>query len=106
MATAVASYPVAGLRCKVGAIHLLATGGVTAVVAFVLCWLGSFLPSPAQRTPISPPVNTAPVNSLAALAESGLWSLLFGGLVGAAYAFFYNATAGWSADGRAASTEH
>jgi hypothetical protein len=106
MATAVASYPVAGLRCKVGAIHLLATGGVTAVVAFVLCWLGSFLPFSSSTHAYITPGNTAPVNSLAALAESGLWSLLFGGLVGAAYAFFYNATAGWSADGRAASTEH
>lgn len=73
--------------------RLLVAGGVTAAVVFVLCWAGSFIPfSSPTHAYISLFTNTD-VSSGRALAEGTLWSLLFGALVGAAFALIYNATA-------------
>ena len=93
MATSIADEPVVTVSRTVGVIRLLVTGAVTTVVAFVLCWLGTFVPFSSPTHAYITLFTTAPVNSVAALTEGGLWSLLFGGLVGALFAVVYNATA-------------
>ena len=73
--------------------RLLVSGAATALAAFVLCWLGTFVPFSSPTHGYITLFTTAPANSASALAEGGLWSLLFGGLVGGLFALIYNATA-------------
>lgn len=72
--------------------RLLITGGVTATVVFVLCWVGTFIPfSSPTHAYIGLFTNADPSSGLA-FAEGTCWSFLFGALVGAAFALIYNAT--------------
>jgi hypothetical protein len=73
--------------------RLLFAGGVTATVVFVLCWIGTIIPLSSPTHAYIGLFTTADINSGQALAEGTLWSLLFGALVGAAFALIYNATA-------------
>ena len=73
--------------------RLLVAGAATALVTFLLCWIGTFVPFSSPTHAYVGLFTTAPLNSVGALAEGGLWSLLFGGLVGGLFAFVYNATA-------------
>jgi hypothetical protein len=73
--------------------RLLFAGGVTAGVVFVLCWIGTFIPFSSPTHAYIGLFTNADTNSGQALAEGTLWSLLFGVLVGAAFALIYNATA-------------
>ena len=93
MATAIGAETSATVHRAVGILHLVATGAVTAALVFVLCWLGTFVPFSSPTHAYIALFTAAPVNSIGALVEGGLWSLLFGGLVGALFALVYNATA-------------
>ena len=74
-------------------VRLAMTGGVTAGLVFVLCWLGTFVPfSSATHAYITLFTNAA-IGSGVALVEGTWWSLLFGALLGAVFALGYNATA-------------
>jgi hypothetical protein len=77
----------------ISVIRLLIAVGATAVVVFVLCWIGTFIPFSSPTHAYIRLFTTAEVNSIAALAEGTLWSLLFGALVGASFAIIFNATA-------------
>jgi hypothetical protein len=72
---------------------LLIAGGATAAIVFVLCWVGTFIPFSSPTHAYIGLFTNADVSSVQALAEGTCWSLLFGALVGAAFALIYNATA-------------
>ena len=74
-------------------LRLAATGGATAAVVFLLCWLGTFLPFTSPTHAYITLFTNAPIDSGLALAQGLCWSLLFGLLVGAIFALVYNATA-------------
>ena len=78
---------------RLSVLRLLITGAVTAAAVFVLCWIGTFIPFSSPTHAYIGVFTNAEVNSGRALAEGSLWSLLFGGLVGALFAVVYNATA-------------
>jgi hypothetical protein len=73
--------------------RLLITGGATAAVVFVLCWVGTFITFSSPTHAYIGLFTNADISSGQALAEGTLWSLLFGALVGAVFALIYNATA-------------
>lgn len=73
--------------------RLLITGGVTAAVVFVLCWVGTFITFSSPTHAYIGLFTNADISSGQALAEGTLWSLLFGALGGAVFALVYNATA-------------
>lgn len=73
--------------------RLIITGGVTAAVVFVLCWIGTFVPFSSPTHAYISLFTNADISSGQALVEGTCWSLLFGALVGAAFALIYNTTA-------------
>ena len=73
--------------------RLVVAGGVTAAVIFVLCWLGTFVPFSSPTHAYITLFTNAELRSGLALAQGTCWSLLFGALVGAAFALIYNAPA-------------
>ena len=77
----------------VSVMRLIIAGGFTAAVVFVLCWAGTFVPFSSPTHAYLSLFTNADLSSGRALAEGTLWSLLFGALVGAAFALIYNATA-------------
>ena len=71
--------------------HLLITGAATAVVIFVVCWLGTLVPrANPSHVYIGLFTNFEAGTSLA-LIDGSVWSLLFGGLTAALFAVVYNA---------------
>ena len=93
-----ATAPTAPLReavvgHNVSVTRLLITGGATAEVVFVLCWVGTFITFSSPTHAYIGLFTNAEISSGQALAEGTLWSLLFGGLVGVVFALIYNATA-------------
>ena len=74
-------------------VQLLVTGGLTASIVFLLCWLGAFLPFSSPTHAYIGLFTTAEYTSEQALAEGFCWSLLFGGIAGAIFALIYNLTA-------------
>jgi len=73
--------------------RLAISGGVTAAVIFVLCWLGTFVPFSSPTHAYITLFTNADISSGLALAEGTCWSLLFGALVGLVFALIYDATA-------------
>jgi hypothetical protein len=78
----------------VGVLRLSATIGVAAGLIFVLCWLGTFIPFSSPTHAYIGLFTNAETQSLGALVEGGLWSLLFGSLSGGLVATLYNFFAG------------
>ena len=73
--------------------RLIVTGGLTAAMAFVLCWIGTFIPFSSPTHAYISLFTRAEMSSAEALVEGTIWSLLFGALVGGLFALIYNATA-------------
>lgn len=73
--------------------RMLVSGGVTAALVFVLCWAGTFIPFSSPTHAYISLFTRADMNSVQALAEGTLWSLLFGAMTAALFALIYNATA-------------
>jgi hypothetical protein len=73
-------------------VRLLVTGGLTASIVFLLCWIGAFLPYSSPTHAYIGLFTSAEYTSERALSEGFCWSLLFGGLVGAVFALIYNLT--------------
>lgn len=78
---------------NVSVTRLLVSGGFTAAIVFVLCWLGTFAPFSNPTHAYISLFTAADISSLRALCEGMLWSILFGGLVSGVFALVYNATA-------------
>ena len=72
--------------------RMIVTGGATAAIAFVLCWIGTFIPFASPTHAYVSLFTPADISSVDALMEGTLWSLLFGALVGGLFALIYNAT--------------
>jgi len=76
---------------KLSTIRLTLTGAVTLAVLFILCWLGAVAWSGGVLSHMFIALfTTAPVASLAAMAQGLCGSLVFGGLSGATLALAYN----------------
>ena len=73
-------------------VRLMVTGGLTASIVFLLCWVGAFIPYSSPTHAYIGLFTTAAYSSEQALAEGFCWSLLFGGVVGAVFALIYNLT--------------
>lgn len=77
-----------------GVLRLAATLGAASLLIFVLCWLGTYIASANLPHAFIGLFTTAGPQSLQALAEGGLWALLFGIVTGGVLAAFYNLFAG------------
>lgn len=78
-------------RPKAGINHFAATGALTALAFFALCWAAAALGIPASHLFVSL-FTAAPAASLEALWTGGICALVAGGLAGALIAIFYNLT--------------
>lgn len=76
----------------VSVVRLSSSAGVSAAAVFVLCWLGTYVPFSSPTHAYISLFTRADIGSGLALIEGTFWSLLFGALVGAVFALFYNAT--------------
>lgn len=79
---------------QAGPLRLAATLGAASLLIFVLCWLGTFIASANLAHAYIGLFTTADAQSVRALAEGSLWSLLFGIVTGGMIAAFYNLFAG------------
>lgn len=79
---------------RIGVIRLGVTTGLSAIVIFILCWLGTLLPFSSPTHAYITLFTPAPVGSIQALFEGACWSLLFGLLTGLVFATIYNMCAG------------
>lgn len=75
---------------RIGVRRLAATGGVGATLVFVVCWLGTFIPFSSPTHAYIGLFTPADMQSVTALLEGTLWSLLFGAFVGSVIAILYN----------------
>ena len=92
MATATHDLSVSTFR-KLSVARLAATGALTGLVFYVLCWVGAALLLGNASHMYVQLFTTAQVSSGAALVEGSVWSIIFGLIAGALIAFFYNAFA-------------
>ena len=75
---------------RVDLIRCAVTGGLVAVLLFVLCWIGTFIPFSSPTHAYIGLFTTAPMSSARALLEGSCWSLAFGALFGVLLALIYN----------------
>lgn len=66
-----------------------AAGAATLTVLYVLCWIGAVIDVPVTHLWIEG-FTFAPPDSLQALGEGVLWSVIAGAIAGGIGAFFYN----------------
>lgn len=69
------------------------TGGVTAAIIFLICWIGTYIPFSSPTHAYIGLFTTAPPSSLEALGEGAFWSALFGAMSGGLFALAYNIAA-------------
>ena len=91
-----AQVPLTGQRSpgRVGVLRLAATTAVAAALVFVLCWIGTFLSFASPTHAYIGLFTAAETQSIHALVEGGIWSLLFGLVTGSIVASLYNLFAG------------
>ena len=92
MADIPADVGVAG-RTGLGVARVTVSAGFAALLIFVLCWAGTFIPYSSPTHALIGLFTPAPMGSVEALTEGSFWSLLFGALSGAVFALVYNGTA-------------
>ena len=90
--SAVFQSPAQGRRISV--VRLSAAAGVASALIFALCWVGTFIPFASPTHAYIALFTPAPMNSVQALTEGTLWSLLFGAFSGALFAIVYNVFGG------------
>lgn len=78
----------------IGVLRLAAAAGATAAVIFVLCWLGTFIAFLSPTHAYIGLFTDAETQSVQALVEGSVWSLLFGILSGGLIAALFNLFAG------------
>lgn len=76
---------------KLSVARVALTGLLASGIFYVLCWLGAFLPVGVATHMYLQLFTDADIGSVAALVEGGVWSLVFGSLMGALIALIYNA---------------
>lgn len=70
------------------------TGAAVSGVLFLACWLGTSIEGLSVTHAFISLFTTEPVTSQAALAEGGVWAVVFGAFAGALIAFFHGLFAG------------
>ena len=75
---------------RIGIPRLAATLGVGAILIFILCWVGTFIPLSSPTHAYIGLFTPAKPSSGAALLEGSVWSFLFGALTGTVLAALYN----------------
>ena len=75
---------------RIGVARLALAGGVTAALVFVICWIGTFVPFSSPTHAYISLFTTAGVDTVEALIEGSLWSLLFGAFSATMFALVYN----------------
>jgi hypothetical protein len=78
---------------KLGVARLATTGAVTALVFYLVCWIGALLPLGYVSHMYLQLFTNSDIRSTAALVEGSVWSIVFGLIAGALIALFYNAFA-------------
>ena len=78
----------------IGVARLAASGGVALALIFAVCWIGTFIPFASPTHGLITLFTPARIDSVQALTEGTLWSLLFGGFSGGVFAIVYNLFAG------------
>ena len=84
------TYVAAERGRRLSVARLALTGGVTAALVFVICWIGTFVPFSSPTHAYISLFTPAGISTPEALIEGSLWSLLFGGFSGAVFALIYN----------------
>lgn len=79
---------------RISIARVTVAGGVSAALIFALCWIGTFIPFGSPTHAYIALFTPAPIQSVQALGEGSLWSLLFGGFSLALFAIVYNLFAG------------
>jgi len=88
------SEPLGAGDRNLSVLRLALTGGLVAVLLFVLCWIGTFIPLSSPTHAYVGLFTPAPMSSTLALIEGTCWSLAFGAIIGALIALVYNALSG------------
>lgn len=78
----------------IGVLRLAATIGVGSALIFVLCWLGTFISFSSPTHAYIGLFTLADTQSVRALTEGTIFSLLFGLVSGSIIALLYNLFAG------------
>lgn len=75
---------------RLGVLRVAIAAAATTVAFYLLCWIGALLPiGPATHTYLQL-FTSAELASTSALAVGLCWSLAFGLIGGALFAYFYN----------------
>jgi len=91
--SAVAHTDATVTRGTIGVTRLAISGGVTAGVFLVFCWLGAFLPISGPTHAYISLFTNAEINSGRALLEGGIWAALFGAVISGLFGVVHNAIA-------------
>ena len=81
-------------RRRSGLVRAALTGAAVSGVLFLVCWLGTAIGGLSVTHAFISLFTAQPVGSPAALAEGGLWAVVFGAFSGALIAFFHGLFAG------------
>jgi hypothetical protein len=92
--SAVAHTDAIKARGTISVTRLAISGGITAGLFLVFCWLGTFLPISSPTHAYISLFTNADITSGRALLEGGVWAALFGALISALFGLVHNATAG------------
>lgn len=90
-----ASEPARAGDRNLDVLRFAATGALVAVLLFIFCWIGTFIPLSSPTHAYIGLFTAAPVSSTQALAEGACWSLAFGAIIGALIALVYNSLGGF-----------
>lgn len=92
MATKATKSAAARTAHSLGYGRLAVSGGLTALVLFVACWVAAQIPAFSATHAYIGLFTKAEMASQQALAEGGAWSLIFGAFASALFAAIYNLT--------------
>lgn len=79
---------------RFGLLRAALTGAAVSGVLFLACWLGTAIGGLSVTHAFISLFTAEPVSSLAALAEGGLWAVVFGAFAAALIALFHGLFAG------------
>ena len=81
------------VKSRISLARSAAAASASLTLLYVLCWAGAYAGVPVTHLWIKG-FTFAPVDSITALVEGTIWSIIAGAIVGATAAFFYNVFSG------------